>query len=313
MKVFVTGVGGQLGHDVINELAKRGHACIGSDLAPEYSGISDGTAVTTAPYVQLDITDSQAVSRVIEETVPDVIIHCAAWTAVDLAEDEDKIAKVRAINVGGTENIARACRKIDAKMIYLSTDYVFNGQGTTPWEPDCKDYQPLNVYGKTKLDGELAVSSLLEKYFIVRIAWVFGANGNNFIKTMLNIGKTHGTLRVVNDQIGTPTYTFDLAVLLCDMAESSKYGYYHATNEGGYISWYDFTKEIFRQAAELGHTEYSEDRLTVLPVTTAEYGLSKAARPFNSRLDKSKLAANGFSPLPTWQDALHRYLMQYPF
>ena len=198
-------------------------------------------------------------------------------------------------------------------MIYLSTDYVFNGQGTTPWEPDCKDYQPLNVYGKTKLDGELAVSSLLEKYFIVRIAWVFGANGNNFIKTMLNVGKTHGTLRVVNDQIGTPTYTFDLAVLLCDMAESSKYGYYHATNEGGYISWYDFTKEIFRQAAELGHTEYSEDRLTVLPVTTAEYGLSKAARPFNSRLDKSKLAANGFSPLPTWQDALHRYLMQYPF
>ena len=313
MKVFVTGVGGQLGHDVINELAKRGHACVGSDLAPEYSGILDGTAVTTAPYVQLDITDSQAVSRVIEETAPDVIVHCAAWTAVDLAEDEDKIAKVRAINVGGTENIARACRKIDAKMIYLSTDYVFNGQGTTPWEPDCKDYQPLNVYGKTKLDGELAVSSLLEKYFIVRIAWVFGANGNNFIKTMLNVGKTHNTLRVVNDQIGTPTYTLDLAVLLCDMAESSKYGYYHATNEGGYISWYDFTKEIFRQAAELGHTEYSEDRLTVLPVTTAEYGLSKAARPFNSRLDKSKLAANGFSPLPTWQDALHRYLMQYPF
>ena len=313
MKVFVTGVGGQLGHDVINELAKRGHACVGSDLAPEYSGILDGTAVTTAPYVQLDITDSQAVSRVIEETAPDVIVHCAAWTAVDLAEDEDKIAKVRAINVGGTENIARACRKIDAKMIYLSTDYVFNGQGTTPWEPDCKDYQPLNVYGKTKLDGELAVSSLLEKYFIVRIAWVFGANGNNFIKTMLNVGKTHDTLRVVNDQIGTPTYTLDLAVLLCDMAESSKYGYYHATNEGGYISWYDFTKEIFRQAAELGHTEYSEDRLTVLPVTTAEYGLSKAARPFNSRLDKSKLAANGFSPLPTWQDALHRYLMQYPF
>ena len=306
-------VGGQLGHDVINELAKRGHACVGSDLAPEYSGILDGTAVTTAPYVQLDITDSQAVSRVIEETAPDVIVHCAAWTAVDLAEDEDKIAKVRAINVGGTENIARACRKIDAKMIYLSTDYVFNGQGTTPWEPDCKDYQPLNVYGKTKLDGELAVSSLLEKYFIVRIAWVFGANGNNFIKTMLNVGKTHNTLRVVNDQIGTPTYTLDLAVLLCDMAESSKYGYYHATNEGGYISWYDFTKEIFRQAAELGHTEYSEDRLTVLPVTTAEYGLSKAARPFNSRLDKSKLAANGFSPLPTWQDALHRYLMQYPF
>ena len=313
MKVFVTGVGGQLGHDVINELAKRGHTCVGSDLAPEYSGISDGTAVTTTPYVQLDITDSQAVSRVIKETAPDVIVHCAAWTAVDLAEDEDKIPKVRAINVGGTENIARVCKEIEAKMIYPSTDYVFNGQGITPWEPDCKDYAPLNVYGKTKLDGELAVSSLLEKYFIVRIAWVFGANGNNFIKTMLNVGKTHDTLRVVNDQIGTPTYTFDLAVLLCDMAESEKYGYYHATNEGGYISWYDFTKEIFRQATELGHTEYSEDRITVLPVTTAEYGLSKAARPFNSRLDKSKLTANGFTPLPTWQDALHRYLMQYPF
>lgn len=313
MKVFVTGVGGQLGHDVINELAKRGHECIGSDLAPEYSGIPDGTAVTTAPYVQLDITNAQDVIRIIRETAPDVVVHCAAWTAVDLAEDEDKIAKVSAINVGGTENIARACKEIDAKMIYLSTDYVFNGQGTTPWEPDCKDYQPLNVYGRTKLDGELAVSSLLEKYFIVRIAWVFGANGNNFIKTMLNVGKTHDVLRVVNDQIGTPTYTFDLAVLLCDMAESEKYGYYHATNEGGYISWYDFTKEIFRQATELGHTEYSEDRITVLPVTTAEYGLSKAARPFNSRLDKSKLAANGFTPLPTWQDALHRYLMQYPF
>lgn len=313
MKVFVTGVGGQLGHDVINELAKRGHQYIGSDLAPEYSGISDGTAVTTAPYVPLDITDSQAVSRVIKETAPDVIVHCAAWTAVDLAEDGDKVEKVRAINAGGTENIARACKELDAKMIYLSTDYVFNGQGTTPWEPDCKDYQPLNVYGKTKLDGELAVSSLLEKYFIVRIAWVFGANGNNFIKTMLNAGKTHDTLRVVNDQIGTPTYTLDLSVLLCDMAESEKYGYYHATNEGGYISWYDFTKEIFRQAAELGHTEYAADRITVLPVTTAEYGLSKAARPFNSRLDKSKLAANGFTPLPTWQDALHRYLKQYPF
>lgn len=313
MKVFVTGVGGQLGHDVINELAKRGHECIGSDLAPEYSGIPDGTAVTTAPYVQLDITNAQDVIRIIRETAPDVVVHCAAWTAVDLAEDEDKIAKVSAINVGGTENIARACKEIDAKMIYLSTDYVFNGQGTTPWEPDCKDYQPLNVYGRTKLDGELAVSSLLEKYFIVRIAWVFGANGNNFIKTMLNVGKTHDVLRVVNDQIGTPTYTLDLAVLLCDMAESEKYGYYHATNEGGYISWYDFTKEIFRQATELGHTEYSEDRITVLPVTTAEYGLSKAARPFNSRLDKSKLAANGFTPLPTWQDALHRYLMQYPF
>lgn len=313
MKFFVTGVGGQLGHDVMNELLKRGHEGVGSDIQENYSGMADGSAVTKAPYVALDITNKEAVEKVITEVNPDAVIHCAAWTAVDMAEDDDKVAKVRAINAGGTQNIADDCKKLDCKMTYISTDYVFDGQGTEPWKPDCKDYKPLNVYGQTKLEGELAVSQTLEKYFIVRIAWVFGANGNNFIKTMLNVGKTHDTLRVVNDQIGTPTYTFDLAVLLCDMAESSKYGYYHATNEGGYISWYDFTKEIFRQAVELGHTEYSEDRLTVLPVTTAEYGLSKAARPFNSRLDKSKLAANGFSPLPTWQDALHRYLMQYPF
>ena len=313
MKVFVTGVSGQLGHDVINELTKRGYFCVGSGLAPEYTGISDGTAVTSTPYVQLDITDKAAVIHTITELSPDVVIHCAAWTAVDLAEDDENIPAVRAVNAKGTENIACACKEIDCKMIYLSTDYVFNGQGNAPWQPDCKDYQPLNIYGQTKLEGELAVSSLLEKYFIVRIAWVFGANGSNFVKTMLNIGKTHHTLRVVNDQIGTPTYTFDLAVLLCDMAQSDKYGYYHATNEGGYISWYDFTKEIFRQATALGHAEYSEDCITVLPVTTAEYGLSKAVRPFNSRLDKSKLAANGFTLLPDWKDALHRYLQQYPF
>ena len=301
MKVFVTGVGGQLGHDVMNELHKRGFEGIGSDIQPEYSGVADGSAVTVMPYVQMDITDMDMVSKVLEAAAPDVVIHCAAWTAVDLAEDEDKIDKVRAINAEGTANIASVCKKLDCKMMYISTDYVFNGQGQIPWEPDCKDYQPLNVYGQTKLEGELAVSSLLNKYFIVRIAWVFGLNGKNFIKTMLNVGKRFDTVRVVNDQIGTPTYTLDLSRLLVDMAQSEKYGYYHATNEGGYISWYDFTCEIFRQAG------YSTK---VVPVTTAEYGLSKAARPYNSRLDKSKLVQEGFEPLPTWQDALSRYLKE---
>ena len=313
MKVFVTGVAGQLGHDVMNELAKRGYEGIGTDIAPEYSGAADGTAVVSMPYVSLDITDADAVDRVICEMKPDVVVHCAAWTAVDLAEDEDKKDKVHAINADGTANIAKACKKTGSKMVYISTDYVFDGQGTTPWKPDCKDYKPLNVYGQSKLDGELAVSSTLDNYFIVRIAWVFGKNGKNFIKTMLNVAKTHSTLNVVNDQIGTPTYTFDLARLLVDMIETDKYGYYHVTNEGGYISWYDFTKEIFRQATLLGRTEYSEDNVTVLPVTTAEYGLSKAARPFNSRLDKSKLVENGFAPLPTWQDAVARYLKEIEF
>lgn len=313
MKVFVTGVAGQLGHDVMNELAKRGYEGIGTDIAPEYSGAADGTAVVSMPYVSLDITDADAVDRVICEMKPDVVVHCAAWTAVDLAEDEDKKDKVHAINADGTANIAKACKKTGSKMVYISTDYVFDGQGTTPWKPDCKDYKPLNVYGQSKLDGELAVSSTLDNYFIVRIAWVFGKNGKNFIKTMLNVAKTHSTLKVVNDQIGTPTYTFDLARLLVDMIETDKYGYYHVTNEGDYISWYDFTKEIFRQATLLGRTEYSEDKVTVLPVTTAEYGLSKAARPFNSRLDKSKLVENGFKPLPTWQDAVARYLKEIEF
>ena len=313
MKVLVTGVAGQLGHDVMNELAGRGLEGIGSDIAPEYSGVADGTAVTSMPYIQLDITDEAAVNEKIREVNPDVVVHCAAWTAVDLAEDEDKISKVRAINADGTRYIANVCKELNCKMVYISTDYVFDGQGETPWDPDCKDYKPLNVYGQTKLEGELAVSETLEKYFIVRSAWVFGKNGKNFIKTMLNVGKTHDKLTVVNDQIGTPTYTFDLARLLVDMIETDKYGYYHATNEGGYISWYDFTKEIFRQAVELGHNEYSEERLSVAPVTTAEYGVSKAARPFNSRLDKSKLTANGFQPLPTWQDALHRYLKEIDF
>lgn len=313
MKVLVTGVAGQLGHDVMNELAERGIEGIGSDIAPEYSGIADGTAVTKMPYIQMDITDEKAVSAKIKEVHPDVVVHCAAWTAVDLAEDEDKVAKVRAINADGTRYIANVCKELDCKMVYISTDYVFDGQGETPWDPDCKDYKPLNVYGETKLEGELAVSETLEKYFIVRIAWVFGKNGKNFIKTMLNVAKTHDKLTVVNDQIGTPTYTFDLARLLVDMIGTEKYGYYHATNEGGYISWYDFTKEIFRQAVGLGHEEYSEDRVSVAPVTTAEYGVSKAARPFNSRLDKSKLVKNGFTPLPTWQDALNRYLKEIEF
>ena len=313
MKVLVTGVGGQLGHDVMNELAVRGYDGIGSDIAPEYSGVADGSAVTAMPYIQLDITDAEAVTAKIAETDPDVVVHCAAWTAVDMAEDDDKVEKVRAINAGGTSNIAGVCKELGCKMVYISTDYVFDGQGLEPWQPDCKDYKPLNVYGQTKLEGELAVSRTLEKYFIVRIAWVFGKNGKNFIKTMLNVGKTHDKLTVVNDQIGTPTYTIDLARLLVDMIETEKYGYYHATNEGGYISWYDFTKEIFRKAVEMGHEEYSEDRLTVTPVTTEEYGISKAARPFNSRLDKSKLVENGFDPLPTWQDALGRYLKEIEF
>ena len=299
MKIFVTGVAGQLGHDVMNELAKRGYEGIGSDIAPEYTGIQDGSAVTKMPYVSLDITNKNAVEQTLEQIRPDVVIHCAAWTAVDMAEDDDKVEKVRAVNAGGTENIALVCKKLDCKMVYTSTDYVFDGQGETPWDPDCKDYKPMNVYGQTKLEGELAVSRNLEKYFIVRIAWVFGVNGKNFIKTMLNVGKTHDTVRVVKDQIGTPTYTYDLARLLIDMVETDKYGYYHATNEGGYISWYDFTCEIYRQAG------YDTK---VIPVTTEEYGISKAARPFNSRLDKSKLVKNGFTPLPTWQDALSRYL-----
>ncbi len=313
MKILVTGVAGQLGHDVINELAKRGHEGIGSDIAPEYSGIADGSAVTTAPYVQMDITDKTSVAKTFLEVNPDAVIHCAAWTAVDAAEDEDKKDTVHMVNAVGTENIVAACKDLNCKMMYISTDYVFDGQGDTPWEPDCKDYAPLNVYGQTKLDGELAVSENLDKYFIVRIAWVFGKNGKNFIKTMLNVAKTHDKLTVVSDQIGTPTYTLDLARLLVDMIETEKYGYYHATNEGGYISWYDFTKEIFRQAVEMGRTEYSEDKVQVSPVTTAEYGISKAARPFNSRLDKAKLVENGFTPLPTWQDAVKRYLQEIEF
>ena len=301
MKAFVTGIGGQLGHDVVNELKRKCFDVVGSDIQTVYSGVQDGSEVVSAPYVQLDITDKEAVLTTISEIHPDVIVHCAAWTAVDAAEDEKNKAKVESINHLGTMYIAEAAKTVDAKMLYLSTDYVFDGKGERPWQPDDKNYAPLNYYGQTKLEGELAVSSILKKYFIVRIAWVFGLNGKNFIKTMINVGKTHDTVRVVNDQIGTPTYTYDLARLLVDMIETEKYGYYHATNEGGYISWYDFCCEFYRQYGL---------NTKVVPVTTAEYGLSKAARPFNSRLDKSKLVAEGFKPLPTWQDAVKRYLKE---
>ena len=292
MKVLVTGVKGQLGFDVVNELKEKNIEAVGVDIE------------------EMDITDKFSVNKVIEEVNPDAVIHCAAWTAVDAAENEDKKEKVKLVNVYGTQNIADVCKELNIKMMYISTDYVFNGEGTTPWQPDCKDYAPQNVYGQTKLDGELAVSNTLDKFFIVRIAWVFGKNGNNFIKTMLKVGKTHNQLKVVSDQIGTPTYTYDLAKLLVSMIVTDKYGYYHATNEGGYISWWDFTKEIFKQATELGYERYSEKNITVTPVTTEEYGVSKAKRPFNSRLDKTKLVANGFTPLPTWQDAVRRYLKE---
>ncbi len=299
MKIFVTGVCGQLGHDVVNDADARGHDVFGSDIQPVYSGVADGSVVTSVPYVQLDITDRDAVMSVVNEIKPDAIIHCAAWTAVDAAEDDENKEKVDQINHLGTQYIAEAAKSIDCKMLYLSTDYVFDGQGNRPWEPDDKCYSPLNVYGQSKLDGELAVSSILDKYYIVRIAWVFGLNGKNFIKTMINVGKTHDTVRVVNDQIGTPTYTYDLARLLVDMVETDKYGYYHATNEGGYISWYDFCIEFYKQYGL---------NTKVIPVSTEEYGLSKAARPHNSRLDKRKLVDAGFTPLPDWKDAVRRYL-----
>ena len=304
MKVLVTGVAGQLGHDVMNELHKRGYEGVGSDIAPKYSGADDGTAVTKMDYGQMDITNSEEVTETIKKVNPDVVVHCAAWTAVDLAEESENKEKVMSINVGGTENIARVCKELDCKMVYISTDYVFDGYGTRPWEEDCKDYAPLNVYGESKLMGEKVVSLNLEKYFIVRIAWVFGVNGNNFIKTMLKVGKKFDTLKVVNDQIGTPTYTYDLSRLLVDMIETDKYGYYHATNEGGYISWYDFACEIFKQAGY---------KTKVNPVTTEEYGVSKARRPFNSRLNKTKLVDNGFTPLPDWKDALNRYLKEIDY
>ncbi len=295
--ILITGVAGQLGYDVVNELSKRGIVAVGSDIRDENEIINKSN---WSKYIQLDIADKESVDRVVKELKPDAIIHCAAWTNVDGAEDENNKPLVQKINVGGTDNLAKAAKEIGAKFIYVSTDYVFNGEGTKPWQPDDKNYAPQNYYGETKLQGELAVSSQLDKYFIVRIAWVFGLNGKNFIRTMLNLAdKGYKELRVVNDQIGTPTYTYDLARLLVDMIQTDKYGYYHATNEGGYISWADFAEEIFKQA--------NKD-VKVNRVTTAEYGVSIAKRPFNSRLDKSKLKDNGFEPLPDWKDALKRYL-----
>ncbi len=294
MKVFVTGANGQLGFDVINELKKRGHTPIGSDLAEK----------DDENYYSLDITNEDKVREVLTSVSPDVVVHCAAWTAADAAEDEENRDKVYAVNVTGSENLAKVCGELDCKMVYISTDYVFNGEGTEPWDADSMPSSPLNVYGQTKLKGEQAVAKFVKKHFVVRIAWVFGINGNNFVKTMINLSKKLDTLRVVNDQIGTPTYTYDLSILLVDMIESEKYGYYHATNEGGFVSWYEFACEILKR---VGATT------NVIPVTTEEYGLSKAKRPFNSRLDKSKLANNGFNLLPTWQDALDRYLKEIDY
>lgn len=301
MKVFVTGVCGQLGHDVMNELARRGHGGTGSGLAPVYSIAPNVGTVCPMSYERLDITDEAAVRERLLRVRPDAVIHCAAWTAVDAAEEDGNREKVWAINVEGTRYIARVCRELGCKLMYISTDYVFDGQGEIPWKPDDETFAPLNVYGRTKLEGERVVREQVEKFFIVRTAWAFGQSGNNFIKTILRLGQTQSTLRVVDDQIGTPTYTLDLARLLVDMIETEKYGIYHATNEGGYISWYDFACEIFRQAGL---------PVTVQPVTTAEYGQSAAVRPFNSRLDKTKLVTSGFVPLPDWRDALGRYLRE---
>ncbi len=276
MRILVTGVKGQLGHDVMNELAKRGHTGIGVDVE------------------EMDITDAKKVDEVIRASEVEAVIHCAAYTAVDAAEDQ--VALCRKINAEGTENIAKVCKELDIKMMYISTDYVFDGEGTRPWEPD-DERHPLNVYGLTKYEGELAVEKYLDKFFTIRIAWVFGVNGKNFIKTMLKLSETHDELNVVDDQIGSPTYTYDLAVLLVDMIETEKYGRYHATNEG-LCSWYEFACEIFRQAGR---------DVKVNPVSSDEFP-TKAKRPHNSRMDKSKLTENGFTPLPAWQDALKRYL-----
>ncbi len=293
MKFLVTGVGGQLGWDMILELKKRGHEPTATDISDSFE--------QDCKYIQLDITDEKAVHEVITRVNPDAVIHCAAWTAVDAAEDEENKPKVYAINVLGTKYIAEACKETGCKMIYISTDYVFSGEGTEPWSPDCEDFAPLNYYGETKLQGEFAVRNTFEKYYIVRTSWVFGSHGNNFVKTMLKLSEKYKEIRVVNDQIGTPTYTPDLARLLADMAETERYGIYHASNEGGYISWAEFAKEIFRQAGK---------DTKVIPVTTAEYGISKAKRPFNSRLNKQSIKENGFELLPTWQEALARYLKE---
>ena len=296
LKVLVTGTSGQLGFDVMEELIRRGYEGIGADRSETEVDFE---------HVQMDITDKERVFEIVRELQPDVIVHCAAWTNVDGAEDPTKLEVVRAVNVDGTRNLAEAAKEVDAKFVYISTDYVFNGEGDKPWQPDDKNYAPINVYGQSKLNGELEVSKILDKYFIVRIAWVFGRNGKNFIKTMIEVGKKHDAVKVVDDQIGTPTYTVDLARLLVDMIETDKYGYYHATNEGGYISWADFAEEIYKDAGMNTKVER---------VTTDEYekiaGKTVARRPFNSRLDKTKLAENGFEPLPTWQDAVKRFIKE---
>ena len=301
MRLLITGVNGQLGFDCVTEALRRGHNAVGSDIQMDFSD----DLPAGAAYVPMDITDAAAVSEKVRAVSPDVIIHCAAWTDVDAAEELENREKVFAVNTQGTRNIAEAAGSVNAKMIYISTDYVFNGRGEAPWMPDCREFAPLNVYGKSKLQGELAVAEILEKYFIVRTSWVFGKNGNNFIKTMLRLGADHPSVRVVSDQIGTPTYTKDLSVLLLDMAETEKYGYYHASNAetapGRYISWAEFAREIFRRAGL--STE-------VIPITTSEYGAAKAVRPLNSRLDKSKIGEAGFAPLPDWKNALSRYLRE---
>ena len=299
MKVFVTGAGGQLGCEVMNELVRRDHDCIGSDIYSEHPGINDGSLNTSMPYVSLDLTDRDAAMNVISEFDPDAIVHCAAWTAVDTAEDPQNRDAVYDINVNATKYIAEACRSTDCKLMYISTDYVFDGKGVKPWDPDEKDYDPLDYYGESKLGGEKVIAGKLDRFFIVRTSWVFGPKGNNFVKTILKAGRTLEEVRVVNDQIGTPTYTPDLARLLVDMVETEKFGYYHASNEGRDISWYDFTCEIYRQAGL---------KTEVIPVSTEEYGLNRAERPRNSRLCRIKLSDNGFVPLPLWQDALKRFL-----
>lgn len=303
MKVFVTGVNGQLGHDVMNSLYYAEIDAIGSDIKESYSGVQDGSPACTMPYIGLDLTDEEKTRKIITEEGIDAIIHCAAWTAVDAAEEPENQAIIEKINGEVPGVLARIMKERDGKMLYLSTDYVFSGEGTEPWSPDETNFSPINFYGKTKLMGEERIREVLEKYFIVRIAWVFGLNGKNFIKTMLKVGKNHEEVRVVNDQIGNPTYTLDLAELLVEMICTEKYGNYHATNEGDYISWYDFTKEIYRQAGL---------KTKVIPVSTEEYGLSKAKRPKNSRLDKKKLRQQGFVPLPDWKNALSRYLEELP-
>ena len=303
MKILVTGVNGQLGYDVVPQLLARGHEVIGSgtsDQGPAWESAGPATR-DSYEYRRMDITIKEEVDRVMEQIHPDLVIHCAAWTAVDAAEEPENYDRVMAVNAEGTRHIAEACRRGGAAMLYISTDYVFDGQGTEPWRADCEDFAPLNIYGRSKLAGEQAVRELLERYYIVRIAWVFGIHGGNFIKTMLRLGETHPALRVVSDQIGTPTYTKDLAGLLADLAESGRYGIYHATNEGGFISWYDLAVEIFQRSGQ---------NVRVVPVTTEEYGISKAARPFNSRLDKSRLTEQGFQRLPEWKDALDRFMQE---